>query len=156
MRAIGTKPAAAKLTELAFSSSKTWAETDLASALAETPTASPDEAEKKGPLAVAVAFEGRVPLADVESKPSRILVFGDANFISNANLRQVYNRDFFLNSLNWVVGEAEGVSIRSGTMRLATRPIAPEQFSLMFLVTTILVPELILLAGLAIWWARRS
>jgi len=156
VRAIGTKPAAAKLTELAFSSSKTWAETDLASALAETPTASPDEAEKKGPLAVAVAFEGRVPLADVESKPSRILVFGDANFISNANLRQVYNRDFFLNSLNWVVGEAEGVSIRSGTMRLATRPIAPEQFSLMFLVTTILVPELILLAGLAIWWARRS
>jgi ABC-type uncharacterized transport system involved in gliding motility auxiliary subunit len=135
-------------TEFAFTSNKSWAEKDLEAIFGEPPTAELSEEDDKGPVPVAVASER----AD---SAGRIVVMGDADFVANINIRHLYNRDFFLNSLNWVLGDEENVSIRSTTMRGSTKSISDEQLKRMFLVTAILIPELLLLWGLSVWWFRQ-
>lgn len=134
-----------KATEYAFTSNKSWAEKDLEAIFGEPPTAEFGEEDDKGPVPVAVASEGK----------GRIVVIGDADFVANINIRHLFNRDFFLNSLNWVLGDEQKVSIRAATLRGSTKGIDEEQLKRMFLVTAILIPELLLIWGLSVWWFRQ-
>ena len=63
--------------------------------------------EPGGPLALAVALErGGGVSRDVALRPTRLVVIGDAAFVSNGALTQRANanRDVFLNSLAWLAG----------------------------------------------------
>ncbi len=158
------KPAAgASVTELAMTSKDSWAESKPELVFSETPQAKLEEDDIKGPVSLAVAFEGGIAIkqgdnpvqdAPAVSKKSRIVVFGDADFVNNVNIRQLYNRDFFLNALNWVLGEEDSVSIRAGTMRQSTKTLADRQLRMIFLTTGILVPEVLAILGFVIWWRR--
>jgi len=91
------------------------------------------------------------------AKPAgRVVVIGDADFVNNANIRQLFNRDFFLNILNWTIGEEEGVTIRAKSLRRSVKVLTNRQISLIFLVAGVLIPELVTLAGFVVWWARSS
>ena len=151
-------PEGAIITELALSAQTSWAESDVGR-IFESGEAELGEEDAQGPVSLAVAYEmKREETADEQeasAQPSRVVVFGDSDFVNNANIRQLFNRDFFLNALNWVLGQGEEVSIRARTLRMSTKGVTPEQFGLMFLITAILIPELILIAGLSVWWRRR-
>ena len=142
-----------EVTVLAYTSPSSWAETDLAQ-LFEKAQAAQNDDDQKGPIGVAAAFEGKrggtAPYAG-----ARVVVFGDADFVGNGNLTQVFNRDLFLNALNWVVGEGQSVTVRSRSLREAKRGISATEFSTIYLLAGVLFPELILLTGIGIWSYRR-
>jgi len=139
-----------KVVELAFTGEKSWAESDVKALFADEPTAGLDEQDERGPIPVVAAYQ------DVDSK-ARVVVMGDADFVSNSYLGTLFNRDFFLNALNWVVGdESSSITIRPRSLQASRELISVEQFGLMFLCTAILVPEALLLSGLAVWWRRRQ
>lgn len=136
------------------SSDNSWAESNIDLIFGDEPQAAFEKGDIKGPVPLAAAFEGEV--VKNSGKMSRVVVFGDADFVANVNIRQLFNRDFFLNALNWVIGETHGVSIRPRTLKQSMTAITTEQFATVFVLTAILLPELVLLGGLSVWWLRKK
>lgn len=134
-----------KVTELAFTGEKSWAETNLKLIFSDNPQASFDKEDKKGPISIAAAVEAK----------GKLVVIGDADFVNNLNIRQLFNRDFFLNSLNWVIGEKEALNIRASSIQGSTRRISDSQMKSIFLFSGLIFPELIILTGLFLWWRRK-
>lgn len=161
--------AGASRTPLALTAPTSWAETNVEQLFSETPEAALDDSDIAGPVPLAVAYDGSrqqaaeqqtdEQAADEPAQPAdfggRVVVIGDADFVTNVFIRQLFNRDFFLNALNWTLGEAEKVSIRAGSLRASTKGITEEEFGTLFLLTSVLFPEVLLLIGLSIWWSRR-
>jgi len=144
-------PEGASGVELAKTSVEGWAEKDLEKIFSQKdPTAEKDANEMSGPVPLASAVES----AEGESR-SRIVVFGDSDFVNNVSIRQLYNKDLFLNSLNWVLGEESQVSIRPRSLRKSLKAITAEQFTLLFLLTGILLPEIVALTGFFIYFKRK-
>ena len=148
-----------RITELAFTGENSWAEKDVEKIYSEKPEAVPNPEERHGPVPIAAAFEGLAPYKTAEGvtpEKTRIVVLGDVDFVSNTNIRQLYNADFFLNSLNWALGEEQGVTIRPRTLKQSSKIISQDQMSRVFLFGGVVFPELLLLLGLFIWWRRKS
>ncbi len=90
-------------TELARTDDAAWGESDLS----VRPWTRDMASEPGGPLALAVALErGGGVAKDIALHPMRLVVLGDAAFVSNGALalRGNANRDIFLNSLAWLAG----------------------------------------------------
>lgn len=152
---------ALKSTELAFTGSKSWAESNLELLNADPPQAKLEEGDVAGPVPIAVAVETPVvktegePVDGQEGSSGRLVVIGDADFANNVNLGQLYNRDFLLNSANWIVGEELGITIRPRSFSPSTKRIAEEEFDLMLVFAGLILPEIVVLCGLFCWWLRR-
>lgn len=160
-------------TELAKTGPAAWGEIDLDRIFnSDEPAAELGETDLKGPVSLAVAYEKKLgkeggadkpaddqPAAEAGKdgfeKAARVVVFGDSDFILNANLHVYANRDLMLNSVNWMVGEEGGISIRPKSMRASSAPI-PRATFLMLLTSSFLIPELILIFGLFTWWRRKA
>jgi len=71
-------------------------------------------------------------------------------------INKSFNRDLFLNSLNWAIGETDRITIRAKTLKRTLTSLTEEQFGLSFLMTALLLPELLILSGLGVWWFRNS
>ena len=129
-----------KVYELGFTSPLSWADSDLESIFSDKPQAAFNEdGDIKGPLSIAVAKES-------ESN-NRLVVIGDSDFVNNINIRSLFNRDFFLNSLNWVIGQKQGISIRAATISGSKKLIPEKSLKIMYLLTGLILPEIILLLG---------
>ena len=142
------------LEEIAFTGDNSWVDTDVANIFSEKPEVKLPPEDKRSPVPVAAAFSRK--MKDDSEKESRVIVIGDADFIANVNIRHLFNRDFMLNALNWVIGEQQRVSIRARTLKASTKTITPEQFRSIFLVCALLLPEVVLIWGLSIWWLRKG
>lgn len=155
-----------KYTELAKTGGSAWAEKDLARLFdEENPSASFDNGiDSPGPVSLAVAYEKKLS----ESKKSddkqgknefdeiaRVVVFGDSDWILNANFNVYSNRDLALSALNWLAGEEGGVSIAAKSMRASDAQMTRDDFMLL-LAASFVIPEIILIFGLFIWWRRKS
>lgn len=101
--AAGDRPA---FSPLVLSSPEGWAEFDPSTA---SPRFDP-EVDLPGPLAIAAAIE-RGPLAGVhvQFQPVRLVVFGDASFVSNGGLAGA-NADLFLNAVNWLLERPDSLA----------------------------------------------
>ncbi len=135
---------------------KSWAETDI-DLLVRHKTAKPDGADLKGPVTFAVAVEKERPNSGAEApSPTRLVVIGNAAFASNSLVRSYeFNFDLFLNSLNWLQGEVERVSIRPKQLRSSAMELTHEQSNTIFYVAIIGLPMLVLIFGMDLWWWRR-
>lgn len=132
-------------TVLASTGEYSWSETDFE--LFNEGVAQREESDKGGPLGVAAVVENSVK--------GRIAVFGSADFVSNIFLEFSGNRDFFLNTLNWVSGDENLISIRPKAVNTGNLTITTKQVNLIFLFTVVIIPAVILSSGLVIWWKRR-
>ena len=145
------------VTELVRTSARTWAETDVAAVYQDNPQLSLDPGELKGPISVAAVSEPRLNVGTgIQARLPRVVVFGDADFVNNDSIRSVFNRDFFLNSLNWCLGESKGITLRAKTMRGSIQRISGDQIVALVFLTAVFFPELLLLGGLAFWLSRRQ
>ncbi|MGN0853691.1 MAG: DUF4350 domain-containing protein [Kiritimatiellia bacterium] len=91
------------ITVLAQTDAAAWGESDVS----VRPWTFDPSAEVRGPLALAFALErGGGAAKDLAVRPTRIVVIGDASFVTNGALAQRANanRDFFLNALAWLAG----------------------------------------------------
>jgi ABC-type uncharacterized transport system involved in gliding motility auxiliary subunit len=140
---------------LAQTGPNAWAETDLEN-LFQNQTVRLEEADRKGPISLAVATTANLKDMGAGEGTSRLVVFGNAFFANNQYLGQYFNRDLLLNSINWLVGEEGLVSIRPRTMQASRVQLTQEQGTLIFYLSVLILPELLLILGLAVWWRRSS
>jgi ABC-type uncharacterized transport system involved in gliding motility auxiliary subunit len=88
-------------------------------------------------------------------KQARLVVFGDSDFATNQMLGAYSNRDLFVNSVNWLLGDVEAISVRPPKSRASRLTLSSEQFSQIRALSLFVLPELIAVAGVWAWWSRR-
>jgi ABC-type uncharacterized transport system involved in gliding motility auxiliary subunit len=148
------KPGLAVL-PLARTSDTSWAETDLVS-LFEKQTAKFGEGDIKGPVTVALAIEANLEQLKRGKGTARMVVFGDTDFAANQFIENFFNRDFIMNSIDWLAGEANAISIRPRTLRASRFSLTISEFDAVFVLSVLLLPELLLIIGITVWWERRN
>jgi ABC-type uncharacterized transport system involved in gliding motility auxiliary subunit len=102
-------------------------------------------------LATAVAVGSQV----TPGNSARLVVFGDADFISNAFLRRQGNRDFFLRSLSWLIGEEEATVVSVDDRQNRRIELTERTHALMYIVNLGALPLIPLLAGVFVYLRSR-
>ncbi|GAB4180437.1 MAG: hypothetical protein Kow00108_16820 [Calditrichia bacterium] len=129
-------------TELLKSGDHTWAETNIRNNQAKF-----DEGkDPKGPITIALL---------AEKEKTNILVFGDADFVANKYIGNGANRDLFQNAVSYLTGEDELISVRP--KQLDDRRITmTKRDSKYVLVSVIILPLLIIVAGFVVYFRRKK
>ncbi|MBM4242575.1 MAG: hypothetical protein FJ148_02015 [Deltaproteobacteria bacterium] len=140
---------------LAKTSQSSWAETDLTT-LFDAQSAVLEESDVKGPVSIAVAVAADLKQLGMGEGEARLVVFGTAAFADNKNIHTLYNRDLFLNSVGWLTSQEELLSIRPRTVRASRVEFSEEQATAIFYLSVLVIPELLMIVGLVIWWRRST
>jgi ABC-type uncharacterized transport system involved in gliding motility auxiliary subunit len=156
-------------TEIVFTGEDSWAERDLQQFYSEG-TAELGPEDLAGPVPIAVA--GRPDLGSTDAEPPapeggdaseesepaepRLVVFGDSDFASNELIEAYRNRDLFVNSVNWLLGDVEAISIRPSRSRASRFQLSTEQFMTIRSLSLFVLPEAIAVLGVVTWWRRRQ
>jgi gliding motility-associatede transport system auxiliary component len=149
-----SKPGLA-VTALAKTSDTSWGETDI-DGIFKHQQAKLDANDIRGPIDVADAVEANLKQLKWGAGTARLVVLGSAEMADNQWLNQFFNRDFVVNSADWLAGEASQISIRPRTLRASRFRLTVGQFSLVFALAVLLMPELLLIVGIVVWWERRA
>ncbi|MCI0521471.1 MAG: GldG family protein [Chloroflexi bacterium] len=153
-RSVKSAPTAAGVAPLGlvYTGDQAWGETDFAALEGGGgPQAAPDEGAD---------LIGNVPLAalvDDAASGSRLVVFGDADFATNAYFAQYGNGDLFINSVDWAAGQEDLISLTPKDE--VQRVLAPPQrysIGLILLGSVFLLPGSVLAAGVIVWYQRRK
>jgi ABC-type uncharacterized transport system involved in gliding motility auxiliary subunit len=144
--------------ELAKTSETSWGETDLVDLFQNQKAAFDAGKDLKGPVGVADAVDADLKTMGFgkEGQTARLVVIGSTDFANNQYFNQFFNRDFSINSVDWLAGEEKSISIRPRTLRSSTFRLTVDQFNLVFLLSVLLLPEVLLILGIAVWWERRT
>jgi ABC-type uncharacterized transport system involved in gliding motility auxiliary subunit len=168
------KPEGVTLTILAKTSANSWAERQL-----DQKTAKFDkDKDKPGPIAIAAVAlikatelpkeepltkqevtkpeEKKAPAAPEAQKEGRVAVFGDSDFASNRYYNLSGNGNLFLNTVNWLTEESDLISIQPKTSSPRTIQLTPSQGRLIFFVSVLILPLIVLVLGISVWVRRRS
>ncbi len=142
------KPAA---TALVLSSGRSWAERDVD----QRPFQFDEARDIRGPLPLAVAVD-RVPGASaaMQIQPTRTVIFGNIDFISNSGLSGG-NADLFLNALNWMLERDHVLDIAPRPVEEIRLLVSSRHLRRLFRVVVVGIPATALLVGLVVWWIRR-
>ena len=167
-RSVDTKTVDGVTTDKLFSTtSNSYATTDLSSAEIRLDPSK----DKKGPFNLAVAGTVKVQPKDAGSqkkagqggqkkstppkKEGRFVAVGSSGWVANNLLRFNGNRDLVLNMMNWLSSEADLISIRPKAPEDRRLTMNQRQMRMVFYSTVILLPLLIVVIGIGIWWRRR-
>lgn len=141
---------------IAKTSDTSWAETDLKSLFLKQAASFDAKADKHGPVNVAVAVTADLAQLKRGAGTARLVVFGDTDLADNQYIDNFFNRDLLMNSVDWLAGESSSITIRPRTLRASRFNLTVQEFDLVFVLSVLLIPELLLLIGLAVWWERRN
>ena len=130
--------------ELFLTSDYAYAETTLDGSSMPTPDPE-DPAGRLGLAAVSVAKSG-----------GRLVVFGDSDFASNELLDQASNFDLLPNTIAWLVGEEEQVSIRPNPAAQGSFTMNTMQGILMWLISVLFLPAFAMGGAVSTWLVRRK
>ena len=141
--------------QLVSTSDRAWAETDLDAITNQAQSSQPPQIQADkgvdliGPVSLAMTAEDT-------GKGSRIVVFGDSQFASNTFFNQLGNGDMFVNSVDWATQQENLISLtpKEEVQRLLIPP-GRYAMNLILLVTVFILPGVVLLAGVIVWWQRR-
>lgn len=140
---------------------QSWAAADVKGLLATGKVDEPDtkKGDVMGPIslmaAVSAPVEGAAAAADAPKPETRVVVGGDSDFASNGLIQFQGNGDFFENVMNWAAQQENLIAIHPHTA--ADRPLtltSDQARTLMWLVMFI-IPGLLLLTAVYVWWRRR-
>ena len=108
---------------------------------------------------VVVRAVGRVdepPPENVASlRTASLVVIGDSDFASNRHFFSFDNSDLFLNSINWLVGDAPLASIRPKATPFRPLVLTRNEFNFMRYSSWFLLPILMAASGAFVWYRRR-
>lgn len=135
-----------------MSSPESYGETDLTT-LAETGAYAPDPAsDRAGPQVIA-------GWAWDQTTGAKILLIGDSDFITNGYVSSsLGNAILFTDGLAWLTGLSDqiGFSTQGFTTALPLIYVTTQQLDLIALITAVLMPGAVLIAGLAVWRRRAA
>lgn len=140
---------------IAKTSDSSWAETDLPG-IFQKQTAAFDKADIKGPITVADAVDANLAQLKWGTGSARMVILGDTSLANNQYLQNFFNRDFLMNGVDWLAGEANAITVRPRTLRASRFSLTMGEFNVVFVMSVLLIPELLLIIGIAVWWERRS
>ena len=84
-----------------------------------------------------------------------VVVFGDSDWIKNINFAVYHNRDLVLNAFNWLSGDDAAIAIHPVSRVVRQIPI-PFSTLLAIGAACFIIPEILLLFGLCVWWSRQG
>ena len=143
-----------------------WGETKRKADGAFEPDLSYTEGEDTSPpVSLAVAIQrvgselttGETPSADTqEESKTRIVIVGDSDFTNNFFFHGTGGGDFFLNAVNWLTLEEDLIAIRPvDPTERSLRMMTPGDVAFVQMTAIFLIPIIIFLIGVGVWWRRR-
>jgi ABC-type uncharacterized transport system involved in gliding motility auxiliary subunit len=135
-------------TALVYTVDQSWGETDIASIQNNNPVFD-QGVDLKGPVPLAVAATGT-------TNKARLVVFGDSDFATNTNYGFYGNSDLIVNSIDWAANLENLINLSSDVA--VTRTLAtptPLMMNLLLLGSFVVLPGLVIIAGISSWVARR-
>lgn len=142
---------------LATTAKTSWAESDLDLLFDQSQAAFDEGRDLPGPVSVAVAVSAYVKdIGGEGDAEAKMAAFGDASFVTNKYFRQLFNDALALSVVGWLAGEDERVSVGSRAVRASRASLTAGQALTVFYLSVLVLPELILLSGIAVWWRRTS
>lgn len=139
-----------------------WAAADWRSIL-DSGQVNRREADRPGPVAVAAASETEADRGSEAPDPAgssrkkiRAVLVGDSDFARNERLAAYFNREFLLNSLQWLAGNDDLVAEGPKGFRPSSLDMTEADYRNLFRFAVLLLPELLLIVGLAVGWRRRA
>ncbi|MCC7034228.1 MAG: ABC transporter, partial [Acidobacteria bacterium] len=78
-----------------------------------------------------------------------------SDFISNGVLGVQGNRDFFMNTVNWLAQQENLIAIRPREPEDRRLTLTADQQSRIFWLSVLLIPGLVFAAGVYNWYGRR-
>ena len=153
----GTLPANMGFTGLVYTTTDSWVDNNFDPAV--TPKFD-STTETKGAYNIGVLI-GPTEQTDssgngtgVANVGPSIIVFGDSDFITNSNFYTVNNGDLFLNSVKYL-GAGDIVKIENKGLSTRRLILTPETQSFLNISSIALLPAIVLIIGVLMWWRRR-
>ena len=135
-------------TPLIYTSPNSWGEVNFTNAQGSQISLDPEDLP--GPLMMAASGENR-------NTKGRIVVFGNSIFATNQAFEAYGNGNIFVNSVDWAAEQEDLMNLTSHTPR--TRTFQPPQSQLRMIIillsVVILLPGLVVMAGISTWLSRR-
>jgi ABC-type uncharacterized transport system involved in gliding motility auxiliary subunit len=156
-----TLPEGVTVTRLAQSSQASWGETNPEEFRTGRITFDKGS-DIQGPVAIGVAVVRKKtapakPAGETEktADETRLLVFGDSDFVSNSAFNAAGNGDLALNGVAWLSEQEELVSIRPKTQAPSILVLTGTQALYYFWTIVALAPVAITVVGVGIWVRRK-
>jgi ABC-type uncharacterized transport system involved in gliding motility auxiliary subunit len=113
--------------------------------------------DKAGPLSVAgvAVIKGKADAAG-KTADGRLAVIGDSDFASNRYTGMYGNGNLFLNVANWLTEESDLISIQPKTRNPRSIQLTSAQGRVIFWISVVILPLLVLAMGIFIWIRRRA
>lgn len=157
------------LTELAATSPTSWEKTDKEFGKSGKLDYDPKQ-DRKGPFALAALADITLKQAENpekekvspaekpsgKEKKTHLAVFGDVDFASNGYFNLSMNGDLFLNTVNFLAAEEQQIIIRRADQKAQPLMLATWQYWVLFSVVMVLLPLLMVSAGIAAYFRRRA
>lgn len=141
---------------IAKTAKTSWAETDIDRIFSDS-KAQLDPQDTEGPVSLGVAASAFAKdiggQGDAEMK---LIVLGDSTFATNQYWRQLFNDALALSVTGWLTGEESRISIGPRIVRASRAHLTETQAISVFYLSVLVIPELILLLGITVWWRRSA
>ncbi|WP_172195066.1 GldG family protein [Saccharibacillus qingshengii] len=141
-------PEGLTVSPLLSTSAESYGETDLAGLL-QSQSEYAEGTDLSGPLHLGYAVD------DAEGKP-KVVVMGTSYFLTDDQIGEQGNKDFALNSLNYLSGNQNDLTIRAREQQqYETAYLTAPQARYILIATMVVFPLVFVLAGVLLWWRRR-
>lgn len=111
-----------------------------------------DPSNKRGPFVLAAA--GSLNTGNPKTA-GRFVVFGSSIWASNGGIRFNGNSDLAANTINWLCSDEDLISIRPKSPDDCRLNMNQSQLVMVRLVSQFILPLIVILAGIFVWWKRR-
>ncbi|WP_458461574.1 GldG family protein [Paenibacillus sp.] len=136
------------LSPLMHSSNDSYGETNIGGLLQNETTNDPEE-DIQGPVELGYA-------ADTTDGKPKAVILGSSIFMQDSEIASGGNRDFILNTVNYLSEKENGLTIRPRVQAgYETAYLNGEQARTIFFVAIVAFPLIFVIIGVLLWWRRR-
>lgn len=134
-----------------------WGETEYSNNSTQPASKDPQK-DQAGPLTLGVALErGALQDTRVKVETGRMVLVGNAGFLSNDGLRvSDVGSDFAVHSLNWLINREQLAGIPPKPKQALRLSLTETQMGRIAFSVLGVIPATVALLGLAVWWKRRN
>jgi ABC-type uncharacterized transport system involved in gliding motility auxiliary subunit len=111
-----------------------------------------DPKNKKGPMTIAAA--GTYDTGKQGSQ-GRFVVVGSSSWAANSFIKFNGNSDLALNTIDWLASDEDLISIRPKPEEDRRITMTRAQLNIVRTTTQFLLPLVVVIAGVSVWWRRR-
>ena len=153
IRATAERPEGVRLMSLAGTSDSSWARMNTTEVPAQDVEIRP-ELDQPGPLSISVQATLEPTTGEI---PGRVIAVGDSDFVTNAHLDTLGNRDFILALVGVLAEDPSMIGARQDRSQNSERPLVltASQTRTIFWIAVVVLPGLSALVGIVLALLRR-